>query len=109
MFWGGVRARLKSPPSWPTLPSSTGAAAMEVNEVCGEPKPGVVAVSMFCWENGGIKKNTEKTHGEGEKWKAFEETDREERNRRCRSDDSFIKRIHDSPSSYTTLGSLLWY
>ena len=75
MFWGGVRARLKSPPSWPTLPSSTGAAAMEVNEVCGEPKPGVVAVSMFCWENGGIKKNTEKTHGEGEKWKAFEETD----------------------------------
>ena len=73
MFWGGVRARLKSPPSWPTLPSSTGAAAMEVNEVCGEPKPGVVAVSMFCWENGGIKKNTEKTHGEGEKWKAFEE------------------------------------
>ena len=54
---------------------------MEVNEVCGAPKPGVVAVSMFCWENGGIKKNTEKTHGEGEKWKAFEETDdsREER------------------------------
>ena len=37
---------------------------------------------MFCWGNGGIKKNTEKTHGEGEKWKAFEETDRiEERNR----------------------------
>jgi hypothetical protein len=65
MFWGGVRARLKSPPSWPTLPSSTGAAAMEVNEVCGEPKPGVVAVSMFCWENGGIKKNTEKTHTGG--------------------------------------------
>ena len=54
---------------------------MEVNEVCGEPKPGVVAVSMFCWENGGIKKNTEKTHGEGEKWKAFEES---ERNRRSR-------------------------
>ena len=78
---------------------------MEVNEVCGEPKPGVVAVSMFCWENGGIKKNTEKTHGEGEKWKAFEES---ERNRRSR-DDSFIKRIHDFPSSYTTLGSLLWY
>ena len=49
---------------------------MEVNEVCGEPKPGVVAVSMFCWENGGIKKNTEKTHGEGEKWKAFEESER---------------------------------
>ena len=54
---------------------------MEVNEVCGEPKPGVVAVSMFCWENGGIKKNTEKTHGEGEKWKAFEETDRTYRER----------------------------
>ena len=62
------------------------------------------------------KRRHQKEHGEdaleGEKWKAFEETtddDREEMNRRCRSDDSFIKRIHDSPSSYTKLGSLLWY
>ena len=109
MFWGGVRARLKSPPSWPTLPSSTGAAAMEVNEVCGEPKPGVVAVSMFCWENGGIKKNTEKTH-------YFITGGREMEGLRGVGEESsmsighsFIKRIHDSPSSYTKLGSLLWY
>ena len=67
---------------------------MEVNEVCGEPKPGVVAVSMFCWENGGIKKNTEKTHGEGEKWKAFEETD-----------DRELERGEDVDLDRTTLSS----
>ena len=59
MFWGGVRARLESPPSWRTLLSSTGAVAMGVNEVCGEPKPGVAEVHVLLG-----KRRHQKEHGE---------------------------------------------